>query len=932
MKRWLQKLLDIREGERATTFAMITYIFLIIAVLTMVKSVRQSLFLQKFGAASLPYVYLMIAAVAGTIATIYQRFAKNVPVHRLIVWTMGFVILNLLIFRLPVVAAWEPMAYVLYVWVAVYGILTTAQFWLLANEVYDPRQAKRLFAILGTGATLGGIAGGYITQYGAPVLGTENLLFVSVAMIVVCAALAIYVGRAEAGRIQDAARALRYKASAAEKTAGGFRLIWESRYLKLVMAVISISIIIATVVDNQFSFVVQEHIPDKDAKTAFFGQFFTWLGWIGFLTQFFVTGRLVRRFGIGVAMAILPVALFLGSGVFVLVPMLSTGVLVKIADGAFRYTTHKASLELLYLPIPVGVKNKTKTFIDVFTDRFSKGIAALLVLLVTSVLGFEYTALSWFMMGLALLWIVVTIFARREYVAAFRDSLMRRRIDEDELILSPTDAATVDAMAEALNRADDMRAARLLELISGVKSPVLVTPLVRLAQSQNPIVSIRALDLLALQDSGVPAVQLLGLLDRTDVEVVSRVVRILCSDGARLKPVRLGPYLADDRPVVRLGAVMAALRYGDDAAGDIVDPETLERFLTDSGGQEDRRQLDRLMASLLRALPPGPIATNYMQRFLNSDDPEVRLEAIRAAARLRPRELVEPLVRALADRRLRYRVRDALAAYGESVIGTLADYFQDRRTPRAVRFHIPRVLERIPCQRAVDVLVSVVSDPDESVRFAALRSLGRIRSQNGGLVYTHEVLQQKLREEIAKSYRYQDWQLGVSATDATALLRKTLAEKYWKATDRLFRLLAMQHPPDDVYAAARALRSPNPRIRANAVEYLDNILAPGDKRWVLGLVDDRPSRERIERALKELGDESTPWPALLERQAQGPDDWLAACALYTIWADRQTALFHLLDKADGSLADWEDRPLTKETLSALRVKRAATQSSHDTDR
>jgi hypothetical protein len=141
----------------------------------------------------------------------------------------------------------------------------------------------------------------------------------------------------------------------------------------------------------------------------------------------------------------------------------------------------------------------------------------------------------------------------------------------------------------------------------------------------------------------------------------------------------------------------------------------------------------------------------------------------------------------------------------------------------------------------------------------------------------------------------------------------------------------MQHPPEDVYAAARAMRSPNPRIRANAVEYLDNILAAPDKRWVLGLVDDRPARDRIERAIKELGEESTPWPASLERQAKGPDDWLAACALYTIWADHRTAFFHLFDQLELSQADLKDRPLTNETLLALRQKRAAAQSSQAID-
>ena len=526
MTRWWRGLIDIREGEWSRTIAMFSYILLIIAVLTTVKSVRQALFLQKFGAASLPYVYLLIAGVAGTIAAIYQRFSRNVAVHRLLIWTMLIVVSNLLIFRFLSAIGWAPLAYVLYVWVAVFGILATAQFWMLANYIYDPRQAKRLFPILGLGATLGGIGGGYLTQFTAGPLGTENLLFESSILILMCAGIAVYLGRSQKQTIREAERVKRFKNSAAEKTEGGFQLIWKSKYLKLIMAIIALSIIISTVVDNQFSFVVEQHIPTKDGKTAFFGEFFTWLGWVAFLTQFFLTARIVRRFGIGVAMAILPAALFIGSGLFVLLPMLATGVLVKIADGAFRYTTHKGSLELLFLPVPIGVKNKTKTFIDVFTDRFSKGIAALIVLLITTVLGFHYTVLSWILMGIALLWIGVTIMARREYVAAFRDSLVRKRIDEDQLIISPSDPTAAAALAESLSTVSGPGALRLLDLVSGIKSPALIDPLVRLAHADDVAVQKAALDCLAEQDAEGLSERVDDLLNAPDVEVVARALRV----------------------------------------------------------------------------------------------------------------------------------------------------------------------------------------------------------------------------------------------------------------------------------------------------------------------------------------------------------------------------------------------------------------------
>ncbi len=921
MKNIILGLIDVRKGERSQTAAMFTYIFLVIAVLIVLKSVRQSMFLQKFGAASLPYVYLLIAGVAGTIATIYQRFAKNVPIHKLIVWTSIFVVTNLVLFRFGALAQWEPLAYVFYVWVAVYGILATAQFWMLANYIYDPRQAKRLFAVLGLGATLGGIAGGYITQFATAMVGTESLIFVAALLVGCCALIAIYLARTQGATIRDAERVRRFKDSSAKESAGGFRLIWESRYLKLVMAIIAISIIISTVVDNQFSFVVEENFLTKDAKTAFFGEFFTWLGWAGFLTQLLLTGRIVRRFGIGVAMAILPAALFLGSGAFVLMPMLLTGVLVKIADGTFRYTTHKASLELLFLPVPIGVKNKTKTFIDVFTDRFSKGIAALVVLLVTTVLGFNYTTLSWVMMGLAVVWIGVTILARREYVAAFRDSLVRRRIDEDQLVISPTDAATVDALAESLSAAEGPAAARQLDLIAGAKSSALVEPLIKLAHSDNPVVAAKALDRLAEQKDPAIGDRLTDLLDCKDVEIIARVIRLQCVGSSGLQPIKLGPYLADDRALVRLGSVMCSLRWGGVLGSDVIDPDTLERFLQDSGAEEDPQTVQRMLGSLLRVLPDGPLAEGYITRFLKSDDPVLREEAVAAAGRLRPRELVVPLICTLGDRRLRYKVRQALAAYGESALGTIEDYFHDPGTDKTIRRYIPRVLERIPNQRSVNILVGGLSDTDTDVRFAALRSLGRLRAKSPELNYEHDLIRTRVDEEILKSYRYQAWILSTQESDHTVLLRKTLSEKAYKSIDRLFRLLAMSHPPAELYAASRALYSPSARVRANAIEYLDNVLTQTHKRQVLGLVEDKPTRDRVARTLKELGQPAADWPESLASQATCDDDWLAACALHTVWATQQKDLYRLIVAPEPKGGDGQ--PLVTETVAHLQKRIAA---------
>lgn len=147
--------------------------------------------------------------------------------------------------------------------------------------------------------------------------------------------------------------------------------------------------------------------------------------------------------------------------------------------------------------------------------------------------------------------------------------------------------------------------------------------------------------------------------------------------------------------------------------------------------------------------------------------------------------------------------------------------------------------------------------------------------------------------------------------------RYILREKSEKTLDRIFRLLAMDHPPVEVYSAFRALFSDNTRIRANAIEYLDNVLKTPHKNLVLGLVEGHPPQQQLRRQLSDLGETVEEWPQVLHSQTAHGDDWLAACALYTIWATGQESLYRLFDlspAADGS------GPLAVETARQLRQR------------
>ncbi|MFQ5771462.1 MAG: MFS transporter, partial [bacterium] len=166
MKNLFKKLFGIHQGELGLTAIMFCYNFLLIASYYILKPMTRSLFLKNQGPTQLPYVYMLVALVVGVVAVLYARLASNISLKRMINRTTIFIIGNLLAFwwllKIDVRSEW--LYYGLYIWTSIYGVLITSQFWLLANYLFDPRQAKRLFPLLTAGAILGGILGGYFTR------------------------------------------------------------------------------------------------------------------------------------------------------------------------------------------------------------------------------------------------------------------------------------------------------------------------------------------------------------------------------------------------------------------------------------------------------------------------------------------------------------------------------------------------------------------------------------------------------------------------------------------------------------------------------------------------------------------------------------------------------------------------------------------------
>jgi ATP/ADP translocase len=407
------------------------------------KVSRDALFLDQFKAIQLPYADIAIAVLVGFVIAGYVRTARFFRLHTLL-------ILSLVADVLTCVAFWWTATHyqftwlypVVYVWIGIFGVLATAQVWTLASYVFTTREAKSSFSLIGSGAISGAMAGGYAAKVFAGRFGAESLL------LIMAGALAISIGlvkliwnargqesRAEAQTTEDDQSGL----------AAQLRRLWTSPHLRAIAILICLSSFATTTASWQFKAIAKQAIPTTAELAAFFGEFNFYAAILALLIQMLLTSRLLKRYGVGPTLLLVPVALLVGSTGVIAFGTLAAAVILKGADQVFRYSVDKTSMELLYLPVPSGIKIQAKSFIDTVVWRMGDGLAGVGVLVVANYLHATPRTVGWVTLGAVALWVFTALLARGTYVSSLRHVVQAWRARSKEPVT--TNVAPVPAPA-----------------------------------------------------------------------------------------------------------------------------------------------------------------------------------------------------------------------------------------------------------------------------------------------------------------------------------------------------------------------------------------------------------------------------------------------------------------------------------------------------
>lgn len=877
----LRKSLDIRSGEGKRLLIMAGYNFVVIASYNVLKPMTRSLFVSNMGLAQLPYLYILLALTVAGFVVVYLRISAKARLDRLLNMTMLVLMASLLLFRwlLQLKVDSPALFYGLFIWASIYGVLTTSQFWLLANYVFNAREAKRLFSVLTSAGLAGAIMGGYFTTLLVKLMaGTANLAFFCLALLVAAQGLMNMAW----GRRDKSIENIRF-AKASKESDASFKIIGEtfgliknSRHLGLLICIVMLTYMVVQIADFQFVAFASEEIADTDELTSFLGLWLSNLSIIALLFQLVFANAILKRFGVGATMLFLPITLLVTTSWVLMSYGLTSILAIKLGDGAFRHSIHKVGMELLYLPIPQQVKKKTKTFIDMFADRFARGIAGLLLLVFYTWVGLSVAQVGIVSIVLTATWLVLAFSTYRAYVNSFRQAISRRQIDLDATTVTIKDKDTIRSLRNSLESKNERQIVYALQVLRSVDGEDLEQSLCVLLKHGSAEVRENALDLILAQKLEKMRPSVLLLLKDPDEKVRREALKVLV-EFSRDAEQYLSETLRSDDLELR-GAALQYLAGRPELANTLLTPAIVEGLLK----QGERARA--LVAETLGVLK-NEIYYSYLNDLLNDDHGSVRMRAMESAGKTGARQFIPVLVHELKSRRFRLAARQALAAYGDAICDQLGSYLCDPSVDFEIRLAVPRVLSLIGSQRSVDLLIENLSVTNGPLRYQTIKGLNKLRANWPDLNFDKRIddaIFDELRAYFGVLATAQLSATNGSAGNGANLLSRALRERLDDHLESVFRLLGLRYPPKDIANAFAATISSKSVFRANAIEFLDNILSKKHKKLILPIVDDLPREQLVSHGNSIFKIRLTDGHQALARLIEGDDAWLTACALYHI--------------------------------------------------
>lgn len=409
------RLIDVRPAEMRALGWSWLYIFSLLFAYYILRPIRDEMGVAG-GVENLPWLFT--GTLLGMIAVNppFAALVGRLPRAKFIAFAYRFFAANLLLFVVFLhLASTEQNLWIgriFFIWASIFNLFVVSVFWALMVDVFDAEQGKRLFGFIAAGATIGGIVGSSVTAALAKQVAPTILLVVSVLLL----EASVYC----VGRLARLSASLRRTPSTtrAEPVVGGSALsglahALNSPYLINVSFFLLLYAVTSTFLYFQQAELARKFFPDRGARTAFFASIDLWVNVLTLGAQLFLTGRVLKRIGVALTLALLPLLTLIGFGALAWVPALTVLVTFQVLRRAGNFAFARPSREVLFTVLPREDKYKAKSFIDTVIYRLGDQVGAWSYAGLGA-LGLAMSGISLVAVPLSLVWFVNSLWLGRK--------------------------------------------------------------------------------------------------------------------------------------------------------------------------------------------------------------------------------------------------------------------------------------------------------------------------------------------------------------------------------------------------------------------------------------------------------------------------------------------------------------------------------------
>ena len=372
LHRW-GKVVNAQPNELGAVLSAFLLFLCLFAGYFMLRPIRESMGIAA-GVDNLQWLFTLTFTVMLVAVPLFAWLSSRVPRLRFIDWVYGFFAINLLIFvalfQLMPDSTW--LARVFYVWISVYNLFVVSVAWSLMADVFDSEQAKRLFAVIAAGASVGGLLGPALSAVLIGSIGASGLMLMAALLLggtlVLKQALMRWREEGGAGR-PGAAPTQRPRRPLAGNPLSGMTAVLRSPYLLGVAGFVVLLATVTTFLYFEQARLVAEHFPDRESQVRVFGtiDFIVQAG--ALVSQLFITGRIAPKFGVRGLLAIVPLLMCIGFVGLALAPGFALLAILMTVRRIGEYAFVRPGREMLFAPLDAESKYKAKNFIDTVVYR-----------------------------------------------------------------------------------------------------------------------------------------------------------------------------------------------------------------------------------------------------------------------------------------------------------------------------------------------------------------------------------------------------------------------------------------------------------------------------------------------------------------------------------------------------------------------------------